>query len=129
MTSSLWSLLVLAQVLGFALFAFPVGTLVESLRVIIGGPTPHRDAPEMAVGVFAALGRAAVVAGLNGAVLAIVFSLIWADRAERLWVGTTLVMVSLCCGYLLKLAVASPLERLAYVKHSKRQDKLAHKSS
>lgn len=104
----------------FAAFAFPTATLVDSLRVALAGRGARIDAPEMAVGVFAALGRASLVAGANGAVLAAAYTMTLVPHADRLHVAMSLCPAFIIYGVVFRLVVALPLESLAFSRLGRR---------
>jgi hypothetical protein len=107
-------LLVGAQLMAFAVAVFPWRGLVDSLVVAVIGRSVRPDGAEMAVGVFAALGRAAQVAGLNGALLALVMAIPDWGQPQRVAADAALCACALIYGNALRWLVALPLENAAF---------------
>ena len=61
--------LVMIQLVVFAKVIFPKGAIDESLRIVTNAEDSTSSDYDMAIGVFASLGRAAVVAGINSAII------------------------------------------------------------
>ncbi len=109
-------LLFMLQLSLFAILAFPARTLLDSVRVVCFGHAQAADAPEMAVGVFAALGRAALLAGINGALLSALCIAIFLPSSLWASTGVTICAPFLAYGLTFRMLIALPLEHVAFAR-------------
>jgi len=111
-------LMISVQVVVFALLAFPARTLLDSLQVVLSGRANASDAPEMAVGVFAALGRASVLAGKSSAVLVGIYTLFGSSGGVP-YGQLLLAGLGVLYGYLGQFMIFAPVEQIAFAHASK----------